>query len=334
MENKISLLGNAIENIKNASPIIAGLLAIALAISLYFGYSAWNKLQESLITIQQQNDYLLGNKSEIQKINNRLGLAESVVTQKENIIKDYQKTVKELNIELDKIKGSSKVKPSSKDTTIVVIKDKTIGGNQSIEIKDSSKPEVVSYNWSDSTGRFRLLDPDIKTSGNEVFEYKLKLKITGFILKDPSGSIQARQVVAQEVYQENGKNILGPPLEIENNIYEYSVEKPEKNIFQIIRPRLYFLFDTNLDPGFGLELVNLGNYFDYINIGMGPFISIETDNFPNDISATRLGFGTQYLFVPPLLSTNIGIGFGVSTPLNNFTKEIIVSGYLLFYITN
>ena len=303
----------------------------------YCGIKQQQKIQElssTVETLEQSNaEQIAGKKLEIQQYNEKLGLAESRIISKDSLIKKYEKQLADAALlkPTKKIKGSKNVSPIVADEAVIVVDGKDNNGIQST----AEDKNVIAYNWEDSSGRFKLVDPDIKKSGNEQFSYKLKLKISGFLLSDDKGKIQARQVIAQEQITKDGKTTLGQPLEIESNIIEY-IPEPHKNkkVTDIFHPRAYALFDTTLQPGLGVELINIGNVVDFVNVGIGPFVSVKTDKFPDKINSSRLGVGVQYSFLDPLISTNIGVGLGVSTPLDNFGGQAIVSGNIIFYLNN
>lgn len=293
------------------------------------------KLQEADVAMQTQQAQLTGQKDEIQKANARLGIAEATAVSKDALEKQYQEDIKSLGLEIADLRTKVKAKPVSKDRGTIVIEKIVYGGTQSTDPQKGA----IAYNWEDPTGRFRLKDPDIAASGDETFSYRLKVRITGYIFEDSTGIIKARQVVAQELIERRNPDgttttIVGDRLPIEDNIYQYSVPVKKPHLFDIIKPRVFALFDTSLNPGLGVELANLGNYFDYLNIGAGLFVSVETNDFPNALHSSSLGIGVQYTVIPPFLSTNIGIGVGVATPADDLFGRFIVTGNIIFYLTN
>jgi len=314
---------------------LAALFFISSAALFAFVLDIRRELSETRTALAAQTAYISGQKADIQKANTKLGLAESAIVSKDTIIKKYESDIEALNLEVSDLRAKVNAQPKSRDSGTIIIYQEVPGGTQDTGSKDGA----TTYSWIDPTGRFHLIDPDIAKSGNENFSYKLKIRVTGYVLADPTGTIQARQVIAQEIIERTNSDgsvseELGSPLPIENNIYEYSPQKIERKISDIIRPRAYALFDTSLNPGFGVELFNFGNYFDYFNIGAGPFISIETSGFPANLQGSLLGIGAQYTLVPPLVSTNIGIGIGVSTPADDFLGRFVVTGNIIFYLTN
>lgn len=315
----------------------------AIALGLFLCVSALaiilvdisQKLDAANAAIAAQQAQLLGQKDEIQKANEKLGLAESGLASRDTIISQYEKDMEALGIELRNLRTKVKTKPVSRDSSVVVIGKETPGGTQETGVSGS----IVNYKWEDPTGRFKLVDPDIATSGDEKFTYRLKIRITGYVLEDETGAIKARQVVAQELIEKKNPDgsvsvEVGDRLDVENNIYQYSLPEKKAHILDIIRPRAFALFDTSLNPGLGIELINLGNYFQYVNLGAGPFISVEVDSFPNKLPSSLLGIGVQYNFLPPLLSTNIGLGIGIATPADEFLGRYLVTGNIIFYLTN
>lgn len=310
--------------------IIAAVAIVAFLAMSALGYNMWRKLLDAQATIEDQAGALSGSKSELQKMNQQLGLAETTVVSRDKIIKDYVVTMRELKKELDGLKGAKRVAPISKDKIVVVVEKTIDGGIQTVK-EDAG---IVAYNWADPTGRFSLADPNTKTSGDESFKYSLKVRVTGFVLQDSTGAFQARQVVAQEVYTVDGKEVVGPALPLESNIYEYAPKLKESSIFDIWHPRLYVALDTKLTPNVGVELLNGGRYWDYVNVGLGAFVATDVANLPSSVLGSRLGISLQYTFIPPLLSSNIAVGLGISTPFNSFLQDYEVTGSLIFFFTN
>jgi hypothetical protein len=146
--------------------------------------------------------------------------------------------------------------------------------------------------------------------------------------------VVARELIEKRMPDGTVRVEEGPPLPIEDNIYQYSLPKPEKKLFDVFRLRGYALFDTSLNPGFGVELLNVGRYFDYVNIGLGPFASIEVSDLPNSLQSSLLGLGLQYTLAPPAISTNIGIGLGIATPADDLFGRFQITGNVIFYLTN
>lgn len=312
-------------------------LGLFLCVSVLAGVllSLHQKLEAATAAISAQQAQIIGQKDEIQKANEKLGLAESNLVSRDSIISQYKKDIESMNTELRDLRTKVKTKPISRDSGVIIVEREVPGGTQ----ETVTSGATTSYSWSDPTRRFKLVDPDIKTSGNEKFTYRLKIRVTGYVLEDETGAIKARQVVAQELIEKkhpDGTVSLEPGqrLEIENNIYQYSRPEKSSNILDVFNPRAFVLFDTSLNPGLGVELINLGNYFDYVNIGVGPFVSIEVDNFPSKLSGSLMGLGIQYNFLRPFLSTNIGIGIGIATPADEFLGRFLVTGNLIFYLTN
>jgi len=324
---------------------VAAVLAAAL---LFFGFTIFQlrgELDASRQALEAQQGQITGQKSELQRANARLGLAESDLVSRDSIIAKYKKDVEDLNIQIGRLKGGGRPKPTSADSGTVAVGG-TTGGEGKLTIvpgdpedKGETSPPLASYSWADSSNRFHLLDPDISNPGDETFTYKLKIRVNGYILEDETGKIRGRQVVARELIEKrlpDGTVSVeeGPPLPIEDNIYQYSLPKPEKKVFDVFRLRGYALFDTSLNPGIGLELLNIGRYVDYVNIGLGPFLSIEVSDLPRSIQSSLLGLGLQYTLVPPLISTNIGIGLGIATPADDLFGRFQITGNVIFYLTN
>ena len=333
--------------------IAAGAFAIIAAFLVFAVFELKSALADANAAIAAQQAQLIGEKEQLQKANVKLGLAESSVVSKDVLLARYKKDVEDLNIQLGALKGGKKPTPSSSDSGTVIASGNATGSGSATVTPGASPggggagsiqqlplpPGIISYSWRDTAGRFHLEDPDIASPGDESFTYKLKIRVNGYILEDPTGKIRGRQVIARELVEKKNPDGSvsveeGPPLPIEDNIYLYSIQKPQKKLSDIFGLRGYAFFDTSLNPGVGLELLNIGRYFDYVNIGAGPFISIEVDSLPGSLQSSLLGIGLQYTLVPPAISTNIGLGLGIATPADDLFGRFQVTGSIIFYLTN
>lgn len=325
--------------------VLVGVLTAAILFLGFVIFELKSDLSASRSALEAQQGQITGQKHELQRANAKLGLAESDLVSKDSIIERYKKDVQDLNIEITKLKGKKPPKPTSVDGATIVINGGTAGIGVVTPVPGSESPTTsvasptLSYLWSDASGRFKLEDPDIQNPGDEKFTYRLKIRVSGYILEDETGKIRGRQVIARELVEVKNPDGTtstqeGPPLPIEDNIYQYSLPKPEKKLFDIFKMRGYALFDTSLNPGIGLEVLNMGRYFDYVNVGVGPFVAVNISSAPESIQSSLLGLGLQYTLAPPAISTNIGLGLGISTPADNLFGRFQVTGNIIFYLTN
>lgn len=279
----------------------------------------------------------------IQNLNNKLGIAQSSLATKDELNKKYEGELSGLQDEFKDLTKKYKLDLESRDHTIAQLKGTLTGGNTTVVIKEppaSAPPgtQVISYSWQDTHQRFKLTDPDIFTKNDETFEYKQQVAITGYVYTDKTGEIKIRKLNLQEVTTDDSGKVTpidGSNIEIVDNKFEYI--KPDQNpkdLFDIWHPRVIVSFDTQLYPGVGVELVNLGRYLDYANIGLNTKVAINTLDGLKGIKSSTVGLGLAYNFVPPFLDTNIGLGLGFATPMDNFTGKYIITADAIFYLTN
>lgn len=298
---------------------------LALCATVIFLQSV--KLKSIQLDLSDLQDELDSKQHEIQKFSKELGLANSTIVKQNELIDQYEQDKKTGTVAPVK----TKLKPISRDQVNVAVSGIADTGSQTSE---QAVPGITSYTWSDKANRFHLVDPNIKQSGDEQFDYRLKIKITGYVLADPSGKVQARQVAAQEVYHDENGEHLGEKLEIESSTFQYIKTVKPRSLLDIFHLRAYSQFDSLANPGLGLEFANFGYYEPYVNIGMGSYVAIDTASLPGSLPSSRFGIGLQYWLIPPAFSTNIGVGLGISTPLDDFAGRFIISGNLVFYLSN
>lgn len=334
------------EKVKSVSIVILSIFLIISTIVIYFGYREINNFKESL----SYND------SQIKQLNTKLGIAESKLLSEQEISKKYKSEIEKFPDKLKKIIKDYDLKLASRDVSIAKLKNKLNGGTTTVvintpEVKPNSseidKPSVesISYDWKDTSGRFHLYDPDIFIPNNEEFSSEQYLAIKGWVFTGKNGKLQIKKIEISEVSKgdidKDGKQLYekipNSNVELVDSSFEYIDvgKKEEKKFSDILTLRTIATFDTNLQPGLGIEIINIGKLIDYLNLGLNAELSADlTDPLKGSLSNSRIGVGVNYQFIPPILDTNIGVGIGISTPLNDFTGRWIITGDAIFYLTN
>lgn len=317
---------------------------------------------KSSVKLDQANNVISARTDEIQEFNKKLGIAESNLRTEENLTKKYKKEIDALDKEFLKIKSKYDLDLKSRDNTIAYLKGKVKGGNSSVTIekpknevnsevkefttvievtREICNNEIVGYQWEDDKKRFKLKDPDIFEKGNEEFEYKQHFEITGYVFEDETGNIQVKKLELREVYPvENEEEVEYKEIENSNislvsSKFEYTNKvKDEKHLLDIVTLRPIASFDTAVTPGLGLEVINLGRYFDYLNVGLYGKLAFDvSDPLGGSLQNSRIGVGINYHLIPPLLDTNFAIGASVSTPFNDLGQYVLTVD-LILYLTD
>lgn len=322
---------------------VLGALVLLMGLSSAFMLHKINGLTDALTSAQNIID---AKEAGIQELNNKLKIADSDLLTKEALNKKYEDELASLESDFKSIVKKYNLELESRDKVIAQLRGKVSGGNTTVVIKepteltpDGDKPvQVISYSWRDKAQRFKLTDPDIFTKDNESFEYKQQVAITGYVYTDKTGELKIRKLTLQEVVTDStGKKVPvdGSSIEVVDNKFEYIKLQPDqKSMWDIWHPRLLVSFDSQLYPGIGAELVNLGRYIDYANIGLNTKIAINTLNGLGGLKSSTIGVGLAYQLVPPLLDTNLGLGIGLATPMDNFLGKYIITVDAIFYLTN
>lgn len=334
--------------------------AVGLLSSTALGYSLYMTSKN----LADANRVINAKIDEIQEFDSKLGIAESDLRREKDLREKYQDEIKafqrELQQKTDKIRTKD-LQISSRDQTIAALRKKITGGTSTVTEVDTKKDETgqevkfetivdvkevcsdktLAYSWKDEHDRFRLRDPDISQSGDETFEYKQYIKITGLVLTDDTGNVQVKKITATEVLR--GEDDAGNPvyeavkdgdLLLVDSSFEYTnKEENDKHILDIVTLRPFVSFDTAVTPGFGLELINLGRYIDYANFGLYGKLAFDvSDPLGGSLQRSRFGVGLAYHIVPPLVSTNFAIGASVSTPFNDI-GQVVFTVDIILYLT-
>lgn len=310
--------------------VLAVILLCTTAASIFF----WSRYQDSLAEIAVLSASNEAAQLEIQQQNNEIGLAKSRLLTEDQLNQKYASEIKELKDKLAAVDGAKKVRPVSRDVTVVQVDSTVKGGETTVTV--TPEKNQIAYSWDSKDGRFALQDPDIYTQNNETFSYQTTLALKGFILADKTGKLKSRQVTVQEVVKDADGNYqpIESDVKIVQNDFDYVIEQPTKKISDIFNPRLQFQFDTLANPGIAVEIGNVGNYIDWANIGANVQTSIHVADGIEGLQDSAVGVGVSYSLLKPLIDSNISVGVGVLTPVSDLGNRWILNVTLGFYVTN
>ena len=312
--------------------IAFAMLGISFVLALAFGvwqFRAHHDALNEIAIIQTSNEQA---KLEIQQTNKELGLARSQLLTQRELGAKYEGELSELQEKIKKLTGAKRVKPISRDETVVVVDNTVTGGTTTTTPVEGR----IAYFWESSDKRFHLTDPDIYTQNNEEFNYELQVRLRGYIMSDEDGKLQARQVTAEEVVRQPDGTLqpTGHKVEIAENQFEYVAPQLEKSLWDIFNPRVQFQFDTLANPGVAVEVANLGNYIDWANVGVNAQTSVNVRNGVDGLKESGIGVGISYSLIRPLLDTNVSVGVGILTPVNDLGGKAMLTANVGFYLTN
>lgn len=332
------------EKVKSISIIVMSIMLIMLSAILCI----------QLNSIKEQSSQLTAFDGEIQRLNTNLGISESKLLKESELNLKYKDELSKLSEEFnDKLKEHN-LRLQSRDETIAILKTKLRGGITKVVISDpKTTPEEsgaiekqsISYEWKNSDGRFKLVDPDIFIENNEEFYAEQQVRVRGYVFYGKDGKLQIRKMELSEVapdgLDEKGKvkykKIKSATIKLVDSSFEYINNLPadEKKLLDIFKIRALASYDSHLTPGLGVELLNIGRFVDYANVGLNAKISSDlSDPLNGSLNKSRVGIGINYQLIPPIINTNLAIGIGVSTPLDNFGGKFIVTADLIYYLTN
>ena len=338
------------EKVKNVSIMILAVMLIVLSSVTYLQFS---KIQEHELQLSAFD-------GEIQRLNIDLGISESKLEKESELNAKYKQEISEFSEEFKKELKAHNLRLQSRDETIALLKTKIKGGTTKVVIKDSviksdpEKPESsstdtekqsISYEWKDPSNRFKLVDPDIFVTNNEEFSASQHVRILGHVFYGKDGKLQIKKIELSEVIPDGVdgkgkikyKNAETSTVKLVDSIFEYTNNLPtqEKKFANIFKIRAIASYDSQLTPGLGVELLNIGRFVNYANIGLNTKISADlSDPLKGSLNNSRVGVGINYQFIPPLIDTNLGLGIGISTPLNDFGGKVLVTADLIYYLTN
>lgn len=319
--------------------IIVGIIGV-------FGMRSWqqSKYNYELATYKRQlSGQLTAKERELQSMNSDLGVAKSELVTQDELIKRLKADKQETDKKFDLFKKKYNLEIKSRDITIASLKQQLHGGNSSTNVTGDAVCEsvaskcVISYNWEDQLGRFKLQDPNIFEKGNETFESNQLFKVYGEIYEQRDGSLETRRLVLREVYKDkNGKFVDIPDAKanIVDSKFEYH-NPPSINIVSswtdLFSLRAIATGSVAVIPGMGLLRLGLGTeFFQYKGFGINTCSAIDFHDIKN--WEHRLGI----VYSPKVFGQDINFGLGLSagTPYYKFGKQWSINLDLVFYINN
>jgi len=332
--------------------ILSGLVVVLLGAAATFGYLFF----EAKDNLALANNVISASVDEIQEFDKKLGISKSNLRTEKDLNAKYSSELSSFDKEFKDMQKKHNLEIKSRDKTIVRLKGNAKGGNSKVTAieKEDSKAEfttivevtkevcgnrAIGYEWHDDKERFVLKDPDIFKQGNEEFSYKQYFEIKGHVFTDKTGNVQIRKLELKEVHpsQDLEDDTVYSPIDNSNislvsSKFEYTNKIGKgKHLFNIVTLRPIVTFDTSANPGIGIEIVNLGRYIDYFNLGIYAKTSFDiSDLAGGSLQNSRIGIGIQYHLIPPLISTNFALGASISTPFNNLGTPILMLDIALY----
>ena len=329
-------------------------LVILLLGNVVFGNTAF-ALYENL---NEANNVIQAKVDEIQEFNSKLGLAESDLRRQEDLVKKYKKELSQMDKEVKDLVDKYDLKLKERDSSIAYWKGKVKGGTSKVtvttpekegefetvvevDVKEICNNKTIGYSWKDNDERFQLNDPDISNPGDETFEYKQYVSLKGYVFADETGDIQVKKVEVKEVIPTENEegDVVYMPVSNQNvslveSKFEY-INKTEdtRNWYDVFGIRLLALYGTQLYPGIGVEVVNLGRFLHWANVGLYGKLAVNPFDGLLGLQQSTVGVGLSYHLIPPLFDTNLALGISMNTPFDDLGR-IILSVDVIFYLNN
>lgn len=320
--------------------------AIVIGILGFLQYNNYNnkKHNDALETYKRQVSGQLSEKErKMQEMKTELGVSRSKLITQQDLTKLLKKENEEIDNQFEEFKRKHDLVIKSRDKTIASLKQKINGGTTNVIVSggqdECSGIEdrcIISYDWEDHLKRFKLKDPNIFNSNDEIFESEQIFKIYGEIYKQKNGSLQTRRLVLREVYKDkDGKYVPVPDAkaEIVDSDFQYS-DSPTIEEWQwkdLFRLRLLSVGSITMFPDNGLLRIGLGlEFFSWNGVGVNTHVALDF----NDINNLEARIGASYNPTIFGRELNLAIGMSAGTPFINIFKDYSLNLDLIFYINN
>jgi len=321
---------------------------IAVGILGFLQYTSCNnkKHNSRLETYKRQVEGQLSEQErELQKMRTDLGVSRSELITQQELVERLKKDKEEVDKDFEEFKEKHNLIIKSRDRTIASLKQRLEGGTTDVVVSEDEEGCkgledrcVISYNWADHLGRFKLQDPNIFQKDNEIFESEQIFKIYGEIYEQKDGSLQIRRLVLREVFEdENGeyKPISDAKADIVDSQFDYHNPPPSEqldfNWKDLFRLRAIALGSVTTFPDSGDLRLGLGlEFFSWKGLGVNTHVAFDFKDAKK--IEPRLGLA----YNPTIFGKELNLAIGVSagTPFANMFKDYSVNLDLIFYINN
>jgi hypothetical protein len=338
MQVLLSLLGNKI--------FLWAIIAVGIFGTFQMRSCQEAKYNEKIATYERQlSGQLTDKERELQKMHKEMGVAQSELMTRDELIKRLEKDKEEVDASFEAFKKEHNLQIRSRDRTIASLEQKLKGGNSSTEVVAISPNDegckgiesrcIISYNWEDNLKRFKLTDPNIFERGNELFESAQVFKIYGEVYEQKDGSLQTRRLVLREVYQnEQGEYIPIPDAKADIIDSQFEYHNPptietEFSWLDLFRLRAIALGTVAAFPDSGALKLGLGvEFFQFKGFGINTHTALDF----KDVEKWEQRIGAAYM--PTILDQelNLGLGLSVGTPFAKFGQQWSLNIDLIFYL--
>jgi len=335
--------------------IIFGSIILIMFMMVKHRNDSLSKLDQELQLYKRQMAGQLTDKEKaLEAANNALGVAQSKLLSQSDLIKAYEADKIKTNADFEKFKKDYQLKLDSYQKTVASLEQQLHGGitvvnggeprqpNDPRPDKQFNKPidpqkSKLAYDWQSGDGRFELQDPDVFSSGNEIFKLHQNFVITGEIYRQKDGFLKTERLQLDEVVPD-GKNKDGSTkyktvasAQVVDSKFNYTQQSPDtwvprKGVFGVWGVvSANFALNNGLNPRFllgtGIEVLN------WKGLGLGTQLYLDTNVWKDS------GFGIDLAYRPTIKGAqlNLAIDVGIATQFRQpFTSYIPMIGLKLY----
>jgi len=281
--------------------------------------------------------------AQLQRLNLQLGLSESNLLSQAELNSKLNSDLTESNKEFDEFIKEHDLQIASRDIAIAKLKQKLSGSGTAVIVTQDNliceniESCTISYNWQDTLSRFKLSDPNIWESGDEVFESEQIFKIYGEVYQQKDGQLQTRRLVLREVIQKPDGTYEAIPnakAELVDSKFDY-FNPPRLELgdsdHKLFNPRVMALgsfgvipSDIDVTLGLGIELLT------FHGIGLGTYTLLDFNEPGNIAQHVSLSYNPTFRGT----ELNFGAFISLSPPFANFSGKLQLNTGLVFYLNN
>ena len=316
-------------------------------------------LVQNQIDLKEANNVIDAKVNRIQEFDKSLGISDSKLLRQKDLLERHKAELGKMGEKFKNIIEAHDLKLKERNASISHWKGKALGGSQSttiskkmpkgeggtafetvVDIGEVCKDVTIGYKWADEKSRFHLNDPDISKAGDEEFTYSQYISLKGYVFSDSTGKLQIQRVEINEVYpvtidgKVEFKKFSNQEISLVRSEFEY-INKFEdtRSWTDVFGVRILGIYGSQLFPGLGVELANLGRWVDWVNFGVYGKVAFNPFDGISGLQESTIGVGISYNFIPPFFDTNFALGLSLNTPFNDLGR-FILSLDVIFYLNN